>query len=211
MRRSFRCRRGAAPRFAAVLVAALSLVGCADFTIMAAPPPPTAPPIALPPIGFNHRYGNNPLAAKDGFAMERANFAERVFWEVAIHTDPVQAGYVDLGKAAAVAKARRSVTNILLVIATEDRRTIVGLLAFGSNQGQQMYATTFLDELRALGYTSFTKAQVLIFFTESDEHAQLTWTVKAGYSFKVLDNNLAGTLISPSPGQTPLPPPTAPQ
>jgi hypothetical protein len=188
----------------------LALSGCADFTVVAATPVPSAATLSLPPIGYNHRYGNNPVAAHDGYNLERSNYAQQVYWEVAIHTDPVQAGYVQLGNAAQVAKARHAVTSVTLVLATEDRRTITGLLAEGTDQAQELYAETFLNRLRALGYDTFSKAQVLIFFTESDEHGQLTWSQQAGYTYKVFDNDLRSTGITPAPGETPLPSPGVP-
>lgn len=187
------------------------LSGCAELTIVAASPTPNqqATP-SLPPIGFNHRYGNDPMASKDGFTLERSMFASRVFWEVAIRTDPAIAGYVDLTKPAAFAAARHKVTSVLVVIATEDRATITGLLAYGSHAGQERYCEALLNAVRAMGYDAFTKAQVLVFFTEADEHAQLSWTAKAGYTYAVYDNDLQGTGITARPGQTPLPAPAGP-
>src|SRR5579864_3813429 len=111
------------------LLACAALPGCADFTVVAATPSAAPTSLALPPIGYNHRYGNNPVAAHDGFSFERAFFAQQAYWEVAIHTDPVQAGYVSLSNAAAVTAARHATTGVILVLATEDRRTITGLLA----------------------------------------------------------------------------------
>ena len=191
------------------LLACAGLAGCADFTVVAATPGPTPSTLALPPIGYNHRYGNNPVAAHDGFALERAFFAQQAYWEVAIHTDPVQAGYVPLSNTGAVTAARHAATSVILVIATEDRRTITGLLATGSRQAQAAYVESLVDRVRALGYDHFSKAQVLVFFTESDEHAQLTWSQSAGYAYTVYDNDLKGTSIVPAPGQTPLPAPPA--
>ena len=175
--------------------------------MVAATPAPSASTLALPPIGFNHRYGNNPVAAHDGFTLERAFFAQQAYWEVAIHTDPVQAGYVALGNTAAVTAARHAATSLVLVIATEDRRTITGLLAAGSRPAQAAYVEAIVDRLRAAGYDRLTKAQVLVFFTESDEHALLTWSPAAGYAYTVYDSDLKGTSIVPGPGQTPLPSP----
>jgi hypothetical protein len=60
--------------------------------IVESTPVPSAATLALPPIGYNHRYGNNPVSAKDGFALERALFASRIFWEVAVKADPDSAG-----------------------------------------------------------------------------------------------------------------------
>ena len=196
------------PRLAlTALLACAALSGCADFTVVAATASPAPTSLALPPIGYNHRYGNNPVAAHDGFTFERAFFAGQTYWEVAIHTDPVQAGYVSLSNTAAVSAARHAATGVILVLATEDRRTITGLLAAGSHQAQAAYFETILDRLRALGYDHFTKAQVLVFFTEADEHAQLTWSPAAGYAYTVYDNDLKGTSLVPGPSQTPLPSP----
>lgn len=197
-------------RLALGLCACVSLTGCADFTLVVATPAPSASSVALPPIGYNHRYGNDPVAAQDGFTMERSMFAQMVYWEVAIHTDPASAGYVALNKPALVTRARHLVKSVLLVVATEVRGTITGLLAYGSHAGQEMYAEALLNRVRAFGYDSFTKAQVLIFFTESDEHASLNWTASGGYTFAVYDNDLQGSGIAATPAQTPLPAPRAP-
>ncbi|MFN2582977.1 MAG: hypothetical protein ABR498_09590 [Candidatus Dormibacteria bacterium] len=177
---------------------------------MIAATPRPSPTLALPPIGFNHRYGNTPVSAKDGFAMERALFTAQTYWEVAIHIEPVQSGYVQVDNPAAVIAARHAATSMTLVVATEDRRTIVGLLALGSDMAQQQYAQAMLDRARSFGYDHITKAQVLMFFTESDEHAVLNWSPSAGYSYTVNDNDLRGTSITPGPTQTPLPPPPSP-
>jgi len=200
----------APPRFAAVLLASVLLPACADFTVVVSTPVPSAATLALPPIGFNHRYGNNPVAARDGFAMERALYSQAVYWEVAIHTDPASAGNVDMTKPAVVMRARHAVTSVLLVVATEVRGTITGLLAFGSHEGQERYAESLLNRVRAFGYDSLTKAQVLIFFTESDEHAALSWSTLGGYTLTVYDNDLKGTNLGSTAAQTPLPAPTAP-
>ncbi len=179
-------------------------------TIVTTTPIPSAATLALPPLGFNHRYGNNPLAAKDGFTLERALFAQQVYWEVALRTDPMQAGFVDLADRKAVAAARRAVTSLTVVIATEARFTIRGLLAYGGDQGQEMYCEQLLRRLRATGYDGITSARVLVFFTEADEHAQLSWSLSAGYSFAVYDGDLSATGFTPAPGETPLPAPDGP-
>jgi hypothetical protein len=197
-------------RLALALLACGPLTGCADFTLVVATPAPSASSVALPPIGYNHRYGNDPVAAQDGFTLERAMFAQMVYWEVAIHTDPASAGYVDLGRPAAVTRARHLVTSILLVVATEVRGTITGLLAYRTHAGQEMYAESLLNRVRAFGYDSLTKAQVLIFFTESDEHASLSWTAGGGYTYAVYDDDLQGSNIAATPSQTPLPTPRVP-
>jgi hypothetical protein len=166
--------------------------------------------ISLPPIGFNHRYGDSPLAAKDGFAIERSLYAQRVFWEFALQGLPLKAGYIDLSKPALVTAARHAITSITVIIATEDLHTITGFLAEGSNAEQQKYAQALLDKIRAIGYDGFTSAKVLVYFTESDQHAFLLWSQKGGYKYTVNDNNLVGTGIRPAPGQTPLPLPSVP-
>ena len=176
-----------------------------------ATPAPSSSGFVPPPTGFNHRFGNTPLSAKDGFALERSVYAQHEYWEVAIRIDPEQEGYVKLSDARAVRAARHAVTSILLVVATEDRYTIVGLLAWpGANDsGQEQYAEDLLSELRGYGYDNLQKAQVLIYFTEADQHAALNWTPAAGYSFKVFDGDLKGTTLRPLPQTTPLPAPTA--
>ena len=193
-----------------MLFTCLPLSACADFTVVVSTPAPSAATLALPPIGYNHRYGNNPVAARDGFAMERALYSQAVYWEVVIHTDPASAGNIDLTKPAALTRARHAVTSVLLVVATEIRSTITGLLAYGSHPAQELYAESLLDRVRAFGYDSFTKAQVLIFFTEADEHAALGWTETGGYTFTVYDNDLRGTNFGSTPAQTPLPAPRVP-
>ena len=198
-----------ARRLAVVLLAlgcVTALSACDDFSLVAVTTTPNLAALpSLPPIGFNHRYGNNPVASADGFQLERLLFSHRAFWEVAIRTDPVLAGYVELGDTAKVTQARHKATDLYLVIATEDRNTIEGLLAYPDHAGQQAYATGLLDFIRNDGYDSITTAYVLVFFTESDQHAQLTWTKKDGYKFEVFDNDLRGTVLVPGPTTTPLP------
>ena len=197
-------------RLTAAAMLFLALSGCAELTIVETTPIPTAATLGLPPIGYNHRFGNSPLSAKDGFALERSLFGDRTYWEIAIQANPLKAGFIDLAKPANVTAARHAITSLLLVMATEDRNTISGLLAYRSHDAQAAYCETFLAALRALGYDAFTSAQVLVFFTESDEHAKLTWSPKDGYKFVVYDNDLAHTGLTPGPSQTPLPAPNFP-
>jgi hypothetical protein len=188
----------------------IALPGCAELTIVVTTPVPTPATLGLPPIGYNHRFGNSPVSAKDGFAMERSLFADRAYWEIAIQANPIKAGFVDLAKPATVAAARHAMTSLLLVMATEDRATISGLLAYRSHDAQAKYCEVLLDRLRAIGYDAFTSAQIYVFFTESDQHAKLTWSPKDGYKFVVFDNDLVHTGLNPGPSQTPLPVPTFP-
>jgi hypothetical protein len=195
----------------ALLCASALLASCADVLIVETTPTPTPDPsLSLPPIGFNHRYGSSPLAAKDGLAMERQLFSQQVYWEVAIRTDPVQAGYIKVGDPAVEKAARHAVTHIILVVATELRAVIEGMLAFRTHADQQAYCQALLDHLRHVGYDAFTSAEVLMFFTESDEHAKMSWKASIGYTFVVNDNDLAGTVLRPGPSQTPLPQPLPP-
>ncbi|MBV8301668.1 MAG: hypothetical protein JOY68_07075 [Candidatus Dormibacteraeota bacterium] len=187
------------------------LSGCADFTVVAATPTPGPGSFVPPPTGFNHRFGNTPLSSKDGFALERALYGQEVFWEVAVRIEPLKPGYVQLSDGPAVAAARGQVTSILLVIATEDRLTITGLLASkGGDAGQKRYAEQLLDVLHVMGYTNLQSATVLIYFTEADEHARLDWNRSTGYTFSVYDNDLRGSNLTPKPATTPLPAPAAP-
>ena len=193
----------------AALLLCATLSGCAELTIVDATPQPTPATLALPPIGFNHRYGNNPVAAKDGFNLERLLFASKVFWEVALRTDPVKTGYVNMADPVAVSGARHAATSLLIVIATENGATITGLLAYRSDPAQAAYCETIVDRVRALGYDHLTSVQLLVFFTEADNHAKLTWSPSAGYAFTVYDNDLRNSGLTPTPTQTPLPTPPA--
>jgi hypothetical protein len=195
----------------ALLCVSAVLASCADVLIVETTPTPTPDPsLSLPPIGFNHRYGSSPLAAKDGLAMERQLFSQQIYWEVAIRTDPVKAGFIKVGDRAVEQAARHAVTNIILVVATELRTVIEGMLAFRTHADQQAYCAALLDHLRKVGYDAFTTATVLVFFTESDQHAKMTWSASSGYTFVVNDNDLAGTGLSPGPAQTPLASPLPP-
>lgn len=201
-------RRRLALLVAAVAVA-VSLGGCGDFVIDAAPaatPAPAALP-SLPPIGFNHRYGNNPVAAADGFDLERLLFSQQAFWEVGLRTDPQLAGFVDRSDSNAVARARDGATTLVLSLATERIQTIRAMLAFPTDAEQEQYCVAILGHLRALGYDRLTKVTLLVFFTEQDEHAVLSWTSRGGYSFKVNDGDLHGNGILAGPVVTPLPSP----
>ena len=194
----------------ALCALACTLCACADFTVVAATPAPSNITFVPPPTGFNHRFGNTPLSSKDGFALERALYSQNVFWEVAIRIMPEQAGYIPLSKPGGAKAARHAARSLLLVIATEDAHSIIGLLAEHGDTGQEHYAIGLLDWLRALGYDALTSATVDIYFTESDEHASLQWTRQRGYSFRVFDNDLRGTALTPSPLTTPLPQPGVP-
>lgn len=183
----------------------LLLSGCGDFVILHPTAVPDVPIQSLPPIGFNHRYGNSPVTAADGFDFEHTLFSQGVFWEVGVHTDPQRAGYVDRTNPHAVAAARAQVTILVVALASERLNTIHGLLAYPTNSGQEQYCIAVIDHFRAHGYSGLTKASVLVFFTEQDEHAMLSWTSTGGYSYKVFDNNLQGNAFRPGPSTTPLP------
>ena len=190
------------------LCACAVLSSCDDFAIVAVTSTPNIAALpSLPPIGFNHRYGNSPVAASDGFQLERQLFAQHQFWEVAIRSDPETSGYVKLANKAAVTAARHAATGILMVIATEDRNTIEGLLAYRPDSRQEQYCAALLDRVRADGYDAITSGQVLVFFTEADQHAKFTWSKKSGSRFQVFDNDLRGTSLIPGPDVTPLPMP----
>lgn len=206
-RRRRRRRGSAAAAAASVTLVALLLSGCADYVLVHPTPTPDIPVQSLPPIGYNHRYGNNPVAAADGFATERALFAQGVFWEVGVRADPQIAGFVDRSDPAAVARARAQTTSLLVSIATERLFTIVGMLALGDDAKQEAYCEALLQHFRDLGYTHLAKASVLVFFTEQDEHAILTWTPAGGYQYTVNDGDLKGNSIANTASATPLPAP----
>jgi hypothetical protein len=195
-----------------VTVASGVLTACSEVTVQHATPTPaptTSSVPTLPPIGFNHRYGTNPVAAADAFRLERDLFSRKQYWEVALRTLPDAAGYVQVTDLAAVNRSRTQSTGVTLVIATEAIATIKDLLA-GGDAAQQAFCQQLLDALRADGYGAFTTATVLVYFTEQDRHAQLTWTPSDGYHFTVFDNDLRGTTINPSPSTTPFAAPPSP-
>ena len=70
-----------ARRLAVVLLAlgcVTALSACDDFSLVAVTTTPNLAALpSLPPIGFNHRYGNNPVASADGFQLERLLFSHR--------------------------------------------------------------------------------------------------------------------------------------
>jgi len=196
---------------ACAVVASTALTACDDFAVVAVTATPNLAALpSLPPIGFNHRYGNNPVASADGYLLERTLFAKRTFWEVAVRTDPILAGYIPLGNRQRVQAARHKATDLYMVLATEDRYTIQGLLAYRDHAGQEAYCEGMLETMVANGYDAITSAYVLVYFTESDQHAKLTWTKKSGYSFAVYDNDLRGTSLVPGASVTPLPALSAP-
>lgn len=184
---------------------ALGLTACSDFVIVAPPPPPTAAAPTLPPIGYNHRYGNDPISAADAFDLERSLFSVNEFWEVAVRTEPQLAGFVDRSDPKAVAAARAKVTTLTMSLATERLNTIQGLLANPQHSGQEQYCIDVVDHFRALGYTGLTTVTMFVFFTEADRHATLGWTRAGGYTFTVFDNDLLGNAFRPGPTATPLP------
>lgn len=206
-----RLRRLGALACAGVAAAAL-LSACSEAQVTRPTPAASATPIViatLPPIGFNHRYGNNPVTAADAFAMERTLFAQKQYWEVGLRGDPAQAGYVEETDTQQAAAARAKFTNIFLVVASESLPTLRALVELG-NAGQQKYCEGFVDQLRAQGYTGLKTATVAVFFGESDRHATLTWSSAAGYSYQILDNNLNGALLTPPPTATPFVAPPTP-
>ena len=184
---------------------ALLLTGCADYVIVHPTATPDVPIQSLPPIGYNHRYGNNPVAAADGLAEERTLFAQGVYWEVGLRADPQLAGFVDRSNPAAVATARAATTDLLISLATERLVTIQGMLAFPSDEMQKAYCIGILQHFRDIGYVNLKKASILVFFTEQDEHAVLTWTPSGGYTYTVNDGDLKGNQIATTAGVTPLP------
>ena len=192
---------------------AVALTGCSEGSVTHRPDATaTATPFqlaTLPPIGYNHRYGNNPVAAADAFQFERRLYARHEFWEVGLRTDPAQAGFIDATDPAAVTAARPKFTTLFAVIASESITTLRALVARGDD-GQKTYCVGLVDQLRGLGYSNLSNLTVMVFFGENDHHATLTWTPKAGYDYKILDNNLGGALLTPPPSGTPFstPPPS---
>ncbi|HEY2702872.1 MAG TPA: hypothetical protein VGL20_04205 [Candidatus Dormibacteraeota bacterium] len=172
------------------------------------PAPSPSAAATLPPFGYNHRYGNNPVAAADGFRLERQLIARGEYWEVAVSTEPAAAGLVDHPGPAAVAAARAEARQATMVIATEIPSAIRALLA-GGHAGQQAYCAGLLDQLRGLGYSGLESARIEVYFTERDHHAELTWT-PAATTYTVLDNDLGGDLSGLPGGTTPFPGPAAP-
>jgi hypothetical protein len=200
-----RTRRLGALLCAAVAAAALLSACSGEAQVTHSTPQATQTPIVLttlPPIGFNHRYGNNPVAAADAFAMERKLFAQKQYWEIGLRADPATAGYVDETDTTATSAARAKFTDMLLIVASESLPTLRALLQSG-DAGQQQYCQQLVEQLRAQGYTGLQKATVTVFFGESDRHAELSWSRSGGYSFKILDNNLNGALLTPIPSTTP--------
>jgi hypothetical protein len=191
-----------------VTLLACTLSGCGDFVVVDPTPTPAPAGPTLPPIGFNHRYGNSPVAAADGFDLERLLFSQQVFWEVGVRADPQVVGFVDRANAAAVAQARAKFTTLVISVATERLQTIRGMLAFPTDAAQEQYCIALLGHLRTLGYSNLTKATILVFFTEQDEHAVLDWTPAKGYKYTVNDSDLRGNGITSSGAPaTPLPAP----
>ena len=188
------------------------LAGCSEVAVQTATPSPSAVP-TLPPIGFNHRYGNNPVVAGDANDIERALFAQKEYWEFAVAASPVAAGFVDRSQPQAVAAARAQTTSLTIVIASEVLATLRSFVANG-HAGQQAYCVGLLDRLREVGYTGLTEVTMYVYFGELDRHAQLTWTPAAGYTYSVLDGNIENQLATPPPGGTPFaavtPPAAAP-
>lgn len=195
-----------ARHLAVIAAGALLAGGCGDYHVVSAPKT-VAGSVTLPPIGFNHLYGENPVAARDASVMERQLFAANVYWEVYVYTEPVQAGFVKLGDPAAVSAARQKVTSLLLVVATEDRTTIQRYLAASGKAGQEKYAEELLQAMRGFGYGNITSAEVRVYFSERFEYSSLMWTQAHGYSYNVL---LKGFDFGSSPGVTPLPVPETP-
>ena len=165
-------------------------------------PTPSASLPVVSKVGFNHRYGDSALAAADAFDLQRRLFSAQQYWEVAMSTRPQAAGDIERTDPAKVRSARAAATGMVLVIATENLRTISGLLS-GGDTAQQSYCTQIVEQLRALGYSGLTKVTLFVYFTEQDRHAQLTWTPAAGYAYTVYDNDLRNARFTLPPSSTP--------
>jgi len=196
-------------RIAAALVLAGALAGCQQATVLR--PTPTSGPTATPAAsGYDHRYGDNPVAAADAFQLQRRLVARGEYWEVAVSTEPAAAGFPTASDPASVAAARAAARQLVLTVATEVTSSIRGLLA-GGDAGQQRYCQGLLDQLRTLGYTGLESARVEVYFTERDRHAELRWTPSAPSTFAVFDNDLSGGDLGRLPsGTTPFPAPPTP-
>lgn len=185
--------------------AALLLSACSEGQVTHPTPAATLPVFnvpTLPPIGYNHRYGNSPLAAADAFAMERSLFSIQQYWEVALRDTPVEPGNVNAADPQALKSARAGITSVLMVIASESLPTLRALLLRGDG-GQKAYFIDLVGALRAEGYTGLTNVSVLVYFGEQDHHATLSWTPETGYSYTIFDNDLNGRLTKPLPSSTP--------
>jgi len=193
---------------AACLLAGSVLVGCGDFKVTKASVLPRGY-VPLPAVGFNHVYGNSPLTSRDALNYERGLFSLQAYWEMEVLTTPARAGFVNVGDKKEAARARQAVRSLHLVMATEVRATITGVLAYGSSAGQEMYSEELLDYFRELGYDKLQSASVLVFFSEADLHSWLTWSSKSGYHFTVFNNDFLGGTITPVAGQQPLPDPVS--
>ena len=189
---------------AILLALSLTTAACSDYHIVTIPKSVTGS-VQLPPIGFNHLYGENPIAARDGLTLERQFWAGNVYWEVFLYTQPIENGFVSLGNAAAVQAARHRITGLILTVATEDTTTINRFLAFPGLPGQKTYAEAMLHAVEGFGYDSVSTAQVRIYFGELNEYANLTWNQSTGYNYKVLLNGFGEVQ-----GVTPLPTPETP-
>lgn len=197
-------------RLLAAAVLSALLGGCQEATIVTPTPAPTATATAtLPPLGYNHRYGNDPLAAADAFRLERALIARGEYWELAISTEPAAAGDVEHPDPTSLAAARGAARTVSVTIATEIASTIRGLLA-GGHSGQQAYCLGILDQVRALGYSGLRSATVDVYFTERDRHAELTWSASGATTYTVFDNDLGGDVNRLPGGTTPFPAPPTP-
>jgi hypothetical protein len=198
-----------AARLVAAGAAALVVAGCQAATVVRVTPSPSASATATPSAGYDHRYGNGPVAAADGFRLQRQLIARGEYWEVSVSTDPASAQAVDTPDAAALAAARAAARRATLTIATEVVPTIRALVARG-RAGQQAYCAELLDQLRALGYTGLESARVEVYFSESDRHAELSWTPSGATTYTVFDNDLGGDLDRLPGGTTPFPAPPTP-
>jgi len=204
---------GSRPRrlHVATALALLTLTGCSEVTFVTPTPAPEPTP-TLPPIGFNHRYGNSPVAAADGRELERGLYARGEFWEIAIGAEPLLAGFVTVESPDQADMARVQTSSLTVIMASEVLGTIRSFLRFG-RPGQLAYCQALLDRLRTKGYHNLSQITMYIYFGESDRHALLTWTQVDGYQFQVFDNDLLGTPINPTPGGGPssaTPPPPTP-
>jgi hypothetical protein len=202
------CIRARGWLFAAVVAGAV-VSGCQGATVTTVTPAPSASAAApAPPADFNHRYGNNAVAAADAFELQRKLAGRSEYWEVAISTEPAAAGQLAHPGATSLAAARAAARRATLTIATEVPATIRTLLA-GGRAGQQAYCTGLLDQLRGVGYTGLTSAAVEVYFTERDHHAELVWSPSGAATYTVFDNDLGGDPNQLPGGSTPFATPPA--
>ena len=164
---------------ALLLSGATLLTGCEQVAII------RSAPVAALNIGFEHKFGNNPLAAADAGSLQQALAIRGQVWGIKLDTKPEAAGAIQVSDPKAVRDGRARMTSLTMTLRADAQATIDGFSSRGP-QTEQLYIEALIRAIANAGYTHLTAIDVVVFF-HSTKHALLTWRPAGGFHYKVLD------------------------